>query len=162
MSIRDALRRKAEELELEAKARTVQDAVVQAARQAREKAGDFTSEHREQIEGFVDSASTKVDEKTEGRYADRVAKVRATVGKGIDKVAEGGAAPPSPPSAPPSAPPGESGPSASDESGFAAAAGDVPAPTREALSDSALEDTILGLDTPPRPRGTTPGPEAEG
>ncbi len=35
------------------------------------------------------------------------------------------------------------------ESGFDAASGDLPVPTREALDDTTLEDTVLGLDHPP-------------
>jgi hypothetical protein len=158
MSFLDRLRRTADELELEARARRLQDSVARTARAARERAGDFTAEHREQIDGYVESASRTIDEKTEGRYADRVAAARESVGRGIDKVADGRPAPAStgtptgtPAGTPttPAAPPGETGPSASDESGFAAAAGDVPAPTREALADSTLEDTVLGLDMPP-------------
>jgi hypothetical protein len=42
------------------------------------------------------------------------------------------------------------------ESGFDAAAGDVPVPMREALIDTTLEDTVLGLDHPP----TAPGGHA--
>jgi hypothetical protein len=178
MSFMDKLKKKAEELDLESKARQLQDTATQAARQAREKAGEFAVENREKIDGYVDTATTKIDEKTEGKYADKVAKVRQHVDRGVDKVAEGhtsgpstatGAAAaagatdvtggepfpldpdaPSPVSASPlEAPAPIDRPTPVDERGFDAAAGDLPVPTREALVDTTLEDTVLGLDHPP-------------
>src|SRR3954462_1008360 len=89
MSFMDKLRMKAEELGLETKAKDLQEATLQAAKQAREKAGDFTVENREKIDGYVETATTKIDEKTEGKYADKLAKVKVHVGRGVDKVAEG-------------------------------------------------------------------------
>ncbi|WP_076264148.1 antitoxin [Intrasporangium flavum] len=159
MSFLDKLKQKADELDLETKARQLQEAATQAAKQAQQKAGEFTAENREKIDGYVDRASSTIDEKTHGKYHDHVAKVRAGVDKGIDKVAEGG--------------------SAAGATGAAAAAGatdagpfpadpgapvaptpdampaDVPPPTHEAVADSTLEDTVLGLDTPAPTEPTT-------
>jgi hypothetical protein len=177
MSFMDKLKKKAEELDLETKAKHLQEQASAAAKQAREKAGDFAAENREKIDGYVDTATAKIDAKTEGKYADKVAKVKEQVGRGVDKLAEGhtsgpttatGAAaaagatdvtggepypvdPESPVSGSPVAGPPVAEPT--DESGFGAAAGDVPAPTRESLADTTLEDTVLGLDHP----STVPG-----
>lgn len=191
MSFMDKLKKKAEELDLETKARHLQEAATDAAKHAREKAGDFAAENREKIDGYVETASAKIDEKTEGKYADKVAKVREQVDRGVDKVAEGhtsgpttatgaaaaagatdvtGGAPfpvdpdaPAPVSASPlDAPDPIDPPAPLHESGFAAAAGDVPVPMQEALADTTLEDTVLGLDHPPTaPAGhhDAPGPE---
>src|SRR3954451_8540450 len=178
MSFMDKLRKKAEELGLETKAKELQEAATQAAKQAREKAGDFTVENREKIDGYVETATAKIDEKTEGKYADKLAKVKDHVGRGVDKVAEGHApgastatgaaaaagagdvsgrepfpADPDSPPAPVSASPLEApapidAPTPVDESGFAAASGDLPVPAQEALVDTTLEDTVLGLDHP--------------
>ncbi len=178
MSFLDKLKKKAEELDLETKAKHLQEQAAAAAKQAREKAGDFAVENREKIDGYVETAAAKIDEKTEGKYADKVAKVKEQVGHGVDKVAEGhtsgpttatGAAAaagatdvtggdpypvdPESPTADPAAGQDDSGPVTPVDSGFGAAAGDVPAPTREALEDTTLEDTVLGLDHPP----TVPG-----
>lgn len=184
MSFMDRLKKKAEELDLEAKAK-------QAAKQAREKAGDFAVENREKIDGYVGTATSKIDEKTEGKYADKVAKVRQHVDRGVDKVAEGrtsgpttatGAAAaagatdvtggdpfpvdpeaPTPVSASPlDAPSPIDPPAPLHQGGFDAAAGDVPVPMSEALIDTTLEDTVLGLDHPPTvPAGhhDVPAPE---
>jgi len=189
MSFLDKLKKKAEELDLETKAKQLQDAATQAAKQAREKAGDYTAQNREKIDGYVETATTKIDEKTEGKYADKVAKVKEHVGRGVDKVAEGHASGPSTATgaaaaagatdvtggepfpvdpdapAPVSASPLEAPapidrPTPVDERGFDAAAGDVPVPTREALTDTTLEDTVLGLDHPPTAPAAHPGAPA--
>ena len=185
MSFMDKLKKKAEELDLETKAKQLQEAATQAAKQAREKAGDFAVENREKIDGYVETATTKIDEKTEGKYADKVAKVREHVGRGVDKVAEGHTSGRRPPRAPrcrrrdrrhrgepfpvdPEAPAPVSAspleapapidpPTPVHESGFDAAAGDLPVPTREALADTTLEDTVLGLDHPPTAPAGHPG-----
>ena len=98
MSFLDKMKKKAEELQLDKKAKDLQAAATTAAKQAREKAGDFTAENRHKIDGYVDKAATTIDTKTDGKYADKVAKAKAHVGKGVDKVAEGS------PSAPGTAP----------------------------------------------------------
>ncbi|GAB3873814.1 antitoxin [Terrabacter terrigena] len=169
MSFLDKMKKKAEELDLETKARHLQEQAAAAARQAREKAGDFAAENREKIDGYVETAAAKIDEKTEGKYADKVAKVKEQVGHGVDKVAEGHTSGPTTATGAAAAagatdvtggepyPVDPESPTSSratlDDSGFGAAAGDVPAPTRESLEDTTLEDTVLGLDHPP----TVPG-----
>lgn len=195
MSFMDKLKKKAEELDLEAKAKHLQETAAHAAKQAREKAGDLAVENREKIDHYVESATAKIDEKTEGKYHDKVVKVKDQVAKGVDKVAEGRAAGPTTatgaaaaagaadvtPGAPypvdPEAPrrpeivdpmldpmaDQTASPAASTpvESGFDAAAGDLPAPTQESLTDTTLEDTVLGLDHPPTTpdHGDVPQPE---
>ena len=94
MSFLDKMKKKAEELELDKKAKDLQAAATTAAKQAREKAGDFTAENREKIDGYVEKAATTIDTKTDGKYADKVAKAKHHVGKGVDKVAEGSPATP--------------------------------------------------------------------
>ena len=76
MSFLDKMKKKAEELELDKKAKDLQEAATTAAKQAREKAGDFTAENRNKIDGYVEKAATTIDAKTEGKYADKVAKAK--------------------------------------------------------------------------------------
>lgn len=228
MSFLDRLRKKAEELDLETKARQLQEAATQAAQQAREKAGEFTAEHRDQIDGYVETAGAKIDQTTDHRFSDQIAKVTQQVERGVDLVADGygpaagtatgaaaaaGAATgtdelfpadpdaPAPVSASPLEPPEpiepptpvhSSAPSAaaadepvSSQDPSWAAAGEqadepvahnpdepvdekagtpveepVEQPGDESLVDTALEDTVLGLDhppvTPPHPHVPTP------
>jgi hypothetical protein len=89
MSFLDKMKKKAEELELDKKAKDLQAAATTAAKQARVKAGDFTAVNRDKIDGYVEKAATTIDTKTDGKYADKVAKAKHHVGKGVDKVAEG-------------------------------------------------------------------------
>jgi len=226
MSFLDRLRKKAEELDLETKARQLQEAATQAAQQAREKAGEFTAEHRDQIDGYVETAGTKIDQTTDHRFSDQIAKVTQQVERGVDLVADGygpaagtatgaaaaaGAATgaddelfpadpdaPAPVSASPLEPPEPiEAPSPVHASAPSAAAADEPVssqdpswaaagekvdepveepveepvdekadekadePVDESLVDTALEDTVLGLDHPPvtPPHHDEPAPE---
>ena len=52
--------------------------------------GTFTGERREQISEFLDKAEKTIDEKTDGKYADKVGKARAQAEKGVAKLAEQG------------------------------------------------------------------------
>jgi hypothetical protein len=176
MSFKDNMKKKSEGIDLEAMARQVQEAAAKAAKQAREKAGDFTTQNRERIDGYVEQATSMFDEKTHAKYADTVAKLKRQLHKGVDKIAEGsaaGAAAPSPPASPfpvdPEAPV-VADPTPGDESGFNAAAGDLPVPPHEALHDTALEEAahpneapaeVPTLSEPPGPEDAAPNPDRD-
>ena len=89
MSFLDNLKKKAKELDLETKAKQLQEAATQAAHQARDKAGELATENRDKIDSAIGKASTAIDERTEGKYSDKIAKARVSINKGVDKVAEG-------------------------------------------------------------------------
>ena len=89
MSFMDKMKQKAEELDLEAKAKKLQETATQAAHQARGKAGELATEHRDKIDGVIGKASAAVDEHTEGKYSDKIGKAKDQIHKGVDKVAEG-------------------------------------------------------------------------
>lgn len=89
MSFMDKMKQKAEELDLEAKAKKLQEAATQAAHQARGKAGELATEHRDKIDGAIGKASAAIDEHTEGKYSDKIGKAKDQIHKGVDKVAEG-------------------------------------------------------------------------
>jgi len=93
MPFLDKVKHKAEELQLDKKAKDLQAAATAAAKQAREKAGLYTAENREKIDGYVDKAASTIDAKTAGKYSDKVAKAKQTVAKGVDKVAVSSASP---------------------------------------------------------------------
>ncbi len=94
MSFLDKIKQKAEELDLEKKAKDLADAAAKAAHQAKEKAGDIAHEQRDKVEGVLDKAGHAIDEKTEGKYHDKVVKAKDSVVKGVDKIAEQRAAAP--------------------------------------------------------------------
>lgn len=88
MAFLDKIKRKADELELDKKARELADAATKAAQQAREKAGEIAHEQRGKVEEVLDKAGQAIDDKTEGKYHDKVARAKESVVKGVDKLAE--------------------------------------------------------------------------
>ena len=126
-TIFDKLAEKADELELQRKAEELVDAATKAAHQAVEKVGAYTAENRDKVEGFLDKAAAKVDEQTDGKYADKVAKARAQASKGVAKLAEQRTAGTSGPSATPGTTPvAPSVPTASTASGSTAVPASMP------------------------------------
>ena len=89
MSFIDKLKHQADELGLREKASQLMDEAKKVAGRAKEKAGDLAVDNRERVEGALDKAGAKIDEKTEGKYADTIAKAKGQVTKGVDKIAEG-------------------------------------------------------------------------
>ena len=88
MSFGEQLKHKADEVHLQEKAKDFGDAVVQMAKAAVSAAAGYAQENRDKVDGALDKASLKIDEKTGGKHADTVTKVRASVDKGIDKLVE--------------------------------------------------------------------------
>lgn len=89
MTFMDKMRQKAEEFDLETKAKKLQEAAAQAAHQAREKAGELATDNRDKIDSAIGKASSAIDERTEGKYSDRIAKVKDQVNRSVDTVAKG-------------------------------------------------------------------------
>lgn len=86
--ITDALKGKLDELDLE---RHLSELIAQAEDvvvRGVERAGELTHEHRDQIEGLLDRAGHAVDSRTEGRYADRLERLRSQLDRGVEKLAE--------------------------------------------------------------------------
>ena len=98
MSFGEQLKSKADEVHLQEKAKDFGDAVVEMARAAMSVAASYAHDNRGKVDGALDKAEAKIDEKTGGKHADTVTKVRASVDKGIDKLVEhhDKAAPPTP------------------------------------------------------------------
>jgi hypothetical protein len=102
----DKMAAKADELELQRKATELADAVGRLAQSAFEQAKTYTADHRDSVEGFLDKAAAKVDEQTDGKYHDKVAKARGAASEGLSKFAgtTGGAASAEAPAAEPTFP----------------------------------------------------------
>jgi hypothetical protein len=88
MTFMDKLKSKAEELDLQGRSARLGDAATKAAQQAREKAGELADENRDKVERVLDKTGAAIDERTEGKYAVKVARARQQVRKGVDKLAE--------------------------------------------------------------------------
>jgi catechol 2,3-dioxygenase-like lactoylglutathione lyase family enzyme len=74
------------------------DRFTELATDLKDKSKDFLQRHDERIEGAIDKAAGFVDEKTKGKYADRIGtvagKAKGTVDKLAGKATETGAEPP--------------------------------------------------------------------
>jgi uncharacterized protein YjbJ (UPF0337 family) len=88
MTFIDKLKSKADELDLQGKADRLADAATKAAKQVREKVGELADENRDRVESVLDKAGAAIDERTEGKYAIKVARAKQRVSKGVDKLAE--------------------------------------------------------------------------
>jgi ElaB/YqjD/DUF883 family membrane-anchored ribosome-binding protein len=111
------VKHKAVEWDVQGKAEKVAAELDKVAHEAKDKAAELADENRGKIRENLDKAGAKIDERTEGKYADKVAKAKDTVAGGVDKLADqrpGGATPPG------STAPGASGRSSS--SGYASGA----------------------------------------
>jgi len=86
-ALRD-LEAKARELELDKKLETFAEKADTALRDAAVKAGEYAHDNRGRVEETLDKAGAKVDEKTEGKYARYVDKLRTGVLVGVDWVAQ--------------------------------------------------------------------------
>ncbi|WP_167587595.1 antitoxin [Kineococcus rubinsiae] len=62
------------------------DYLKKAAEEAVTKAGAFAAEHKGTATGALDKAATFVNEKTDGKYADTVAKAAGAAHTGVGKV----------------------------------------------------------------------------
>jgi hypothetical protein len=79
---------KADEWEVQAKTEKLVAEVERAAHQAKDKAAEYADDHRDQVREALDKAGAKIDERTEGKYADRISKAKVSVFKGVEKLAE--------------------------------------------------------------------------
>lgn len=90
MSFGDQMKRKADEVHLQEKARDLGDAVTDVVKAAVGMVAGYAAENREKLDAQLDKAGATVDEKTGGKHADTVDKVRASVDRGLDKLVETG------------------------------------------------------------------------
>jgi len=88
MTFMDRLKRRAEELDLQGRADQLAEAAAKAAHQAKDKAAELADENRDKVGNVLDKAGAAIDERTQGKYADKVAKAKVQVAKGVDKLAE--------------------------------------------------------------------------
>ena len=88
MGFMDKLKQKAEEYDLQGKADKLAEQIEKGTQQAVEKAGELAHDNRDKIATGIDKAGATFDERTQGKYADKVAKAKDLAAKGVDKVAE--------------------------------------------------------------------------
>lgn len=59
-----------------------------AAQQAKHKAGQFAHDNKDKFAGMLGKLGAKIDEKTQGKYHDKIGKAQDAALKGADKLAE--------------------------------------------------------------------------
>lgn len=57
-------------------------------KRAVETAADFAHEHRDDVDHALDRITAQIEERTDGRYADQVGKVRGQLELGLTRLAE--------------------------------------------------------------------------
>lgn len=62
--------------------------VGDAAQQAKEKAGQLAHDNKDKFAGMLGKLGSKIDEKTQGKYHDKIGKAQDAALKGADKLAE--------------------------------------------------------------------------
>lgn len=86
--INETLKAKIDELDLDRRLNVLVEDAERAFHQAVAKAGTLAHEHRDDVDRTLDSLSERWEQRTEGRYADRVEQVRARLETGLDRLAE--------------------------------------------------------------------------
>jgi len=88
VSFGEQLKSKADEVHLQEKAKDFGDAVAEVVKAAMSLVADYAQENRLKVDSALDKAEAKIEERTGGKHAETVSKVRAGVDKGIDKLVE--------------------------------------------------------------------------
>jgi ElaB/YqjD/DUF883 family membrane-anchored ribosome-binding protein len=87
MKFTDQIKAKAEELDLSGKLDQLGDAASKALTDAKQKAGSVAHDQKGKVENLLDKAGSAIDGRTEGKYADKIAKAKNKAGDIVDKVA---------------------------------------------------------------------------
>lgn len=86
--INETLKQKIDELDLDRRLNELTEQAEQVVTRAIDIAADYAHEHRDDVDRLLTRATTAIDERTEGKYADKVSKVRNQVDLGVEKLAE--------------------------------------------------------------------------
>lgn len=88
MTVTDTVKQIVDELELERRLNEATEVAEKAVHRVRELAGDYAHSHGSDIERMLDKAGTAFDARTDGKFADTVAKVQEQVRVGVARLAE--------------------------------------------------------------------------
>lgn len=85
-NINEQLKAKIDDLDLDTKIAQVKEQAEKALQQVKEQAGTLLHDNREKVDELIEKATTVIDEKTEGKYHDKVSKAKASFTSGLDKL----------------------------------------------------------------------------
>ncbi|MBF4762251.1 hypothetical protein ISU07_03860 [Nocardioides islandensis] len=86
--ISDQIKQVVDDLDLENKVKAVASAAEDAVFRGLGVAGQFVHERRDGIEAFIDRATSGLDERTGGKYAERVGHLRDQLSAGVASLAD--------------------------------------------------------------------------
>ena len=85
--INETLKQKIDELDLDRRLNEASVQAEQALHRALDTAAEYADEHRDDIDRLLTRLSTSIDERTEGKYAEKVTKVREQLDRGVERLA---------------------------------------------------------------------------
>lgn len=88
MSFAETIKAKIKTVDVEAQLTGLVDEGEQLVKDGVTKAGDLAHDKRDDIEGWLGTATEAINGKTDGKYADKLTKLRETLLSGVDKVAD--------------------------------------------------------------------------
>lgn len=138
MNVNDQLKAKIDEIDVDAKIAQLTETASALLATVKEQAASLVGENRAKVDEVIEKATAVLDEKTEGKYHDKVEKAKASFASGLDRLSESR---------------GESGPSFEESAMHAGAeptsAPDEPLPASTVRPESAWEttDSVASGDT---------------
>jgi len=87
-AINETLKQKIDELDLDRRLNEASEQAEQVLRRALDTAAEYAREHRDDVDRLLSRVSTTIDERTDGKYADKVTKVREQLDRGVERLAE--------------------------------------------------------------------------
>lgn len=94
-NINEQIKAKIDELDLDTKVAQVREGASKAFEQIKGQAGTLLQGNRAKVDEVIEKATTVLDEKTEGKYHDKLAKAKVSFASGLDKIQEGAGEAPS-------------------------------------------------------------------
>ncbi len=86
--INETLKQKIDELDLDRRLNDFTEHAEQTARRTLDTAAEYAHEHQDDVDRLLTRMSASIDERTDGKYADKVTKVREQLERGVSKLAE--------------------------------------------------------------------------
>jgi len=87
-AINETLKQKIDELDLDRRLNEASVQVEQVLGRALDTAAEYARDHREDVDRLLARVSTTIDERTDGKYADKVTMVREQLDRGVERLAE--------------------------------------------------------------------------
>lgn len=88
MNVNDQLKAKIDEIDVDAKITQLTETASALLATVKEQAASLVGENRAKVDEVIAKATAVLDEKTEGKYHDKVEKAKASFASGLDKLAE--------------------------------------------------------------------------